>query len=281
MKRILIFILCALLLSGCSGTAPSPIAAPTAAPTAEPTPSPFPTVYVEKGMATVIDLDGDGEKEQIEIETVQLNEYMEYHTVRVTDGELVQRAGETMIASSPRITLTDLDGDRVPEILLSGDVASDDYVTYACRWTSNGLQAISFSGEVRSDVSSGAFVDGGVDTAENGTVMLGSHLFMLGTYQGYRPYELKEDGSIGPVEDSIWVFRGNEFWMETAMDLSEELPAGTKLRLTGADGVAQVWYVTEDGRQGSLTLSESEDKWGWCINGVHELECFVELPYAG
>ena len=286
MKRILVFILCALLFCGCGKAAAEPTPIPTAEPTAEPTPvptqTPIPSTYVEEGMVTIIDLDGDEEKEVIEIEVVQVSEYMAYRTVRVTDGSVSKSAGETMIESRACITLTDLDGDRIPEILFSGDIASDDFITYACRWDGSSLIPMSFSGEVRSNANSSAKqVDGGVVTAENGIVMLSSHLFMLGTYQGVRPYELKDDGSIGPVEGSIWEFQGNEFWMETAMDLTEELPAGTKLRLTGADGVGEVWYVTEDGSRGSLQLRESEDKWGWCINGVHELECFVELPYAG
>lgn len=275
MKKLFILTLCALLLFGCGKAESETEAAPAVekAPAATATPAPVPTVYVEEGMVTVIDLDGDGEKEQIEIEIVQVNEYMEYRTVRVTDGSVSQSAGETMIASSARIALTDLDGNRIPEILFSGDIASDDYITYACRWTDSGLQPITFGGEL--------YVDGCVEKVENGVVTLSSHLFMLGTYLGCLPYEMKEDGGIGPVDGSHWEFLRNEFWMETAMDLSEELPAGTKLRLTAADGVGEVWYVTEDGRTGSLTLTESEDKWGWCINGVHELECFVVLPYAG
>ena len=278
MKHIFALALCALLLCGCGKeAAPAPAPVSTPEPTPVPTQTPIPTTYVEEGMVTVIDLDGDREKEQIEIETVQVSEYMAYRTVRVTDGERYQSAGETIIESCGRITLCDLDGDRVPEILLSGDVASDDYITYACRWTENGFQAISFAGEN----GSLSHVDGGVETAENGIFTLGSHLFMLGTYQGYRPYELKADGSIGPVEGSVWEFWRNDFWLEAAIDLNEELPTGTKLRLTAADGVGEVWYVTEDGRKGSLKLEKSADKWGWCINGVHELDCFVMLPYAG
>ena len=296
MKRILVLGLCALLLCGCGKAAPAPertpaaesvhTAEPTVDPSAEPTPvptqTPIPTTYVEEGMVTVIDLDGDKEKEQIEIEVVQVSEYMAYRTVRVTDGNVSQSAGETIIESRARITLCDLDGDRVPEILFSGDVASDDFITYACRWTASGLQPILFTTDERDNANSSLqHVDGGVEVAENGVVTLSSHLFMLGTYAGFRPYELKDSGSIGPVEGSVWELCRNDFWLETAMDLNEELPAGTKLRLTAADGVGEVWYVTEDGRTGSLNLTKSEDKWGWCINGVHELDCFVMLPYAG
>ena len=151
-----------------------------------------------------------------------------------------------------------------------------------CRWTESGLQAIPFAADVRDSVNSSLqHVDGRVEMAENGIVTLSSHLFMLGTYMGFRPYELKEDGSIAPVDGSIWEFARNDFWLETAADLSAGLPAGTKLRLTGADGVGEVWYVTEDGSTGSLALEKSVDKWGWQINGLHELDCFVELPYAG
>ena len=279
MKRIFVLTLCAALLGGC-GKEAAPT--PTAEPTPIPTQTPIPTTFVEEGMVTVIDLDGDKEKEQIEIEIVPVNEYMAYRTIRITDGELAQRAGETMIESSARIVLCDLDGDRVPEILFSGDVASDDYITYACRWTESGLQAIPFAADVRDSVNSSLqHVDGRVEVAENGIVTLSSHLFMLGTYMGYRPYELKEDGSIAPVDGSIWEFAGNDFWLETAADLSAELPAGTKLRLTGADGVGKVWYVTEDGSTGSLALEKSVDKWGWQVNGLHERDCFVGLPYAG
>jgi len=282
MKRILALALCAALLCGCGGRAAEPAPAPTAVPTPAPTQTPIPSTCVEEGMVTVIDLDGDSDKEQIEIEVVQVNEYMAYRTIRITDGELSQSAGETMIESSACITLTDLDGDRVPEILFSGDVASDDYITYACRWTESGLQAIPFAADVRDNVNSSLqHVDGRVEMAENGIVTMSSHLFMLGTYMGFRPYVLKEDGCIGPVDGSIWEFARNDFWLETAADLAEELPAGTKLRLTGADGVGEVRYVTEDGSTGSLALEKSEDKWGWQINGLHELECFVQLPYAG
>ena len=275
MKRFTVLLLC-LLLCGCGKEAPAP--APTAEPTPAPTQVPIPAAYVEEGMLTVIDLDGDGEKESIEIETVQVNEYMEYRTVRVTDGSASVSAGETMIASRARICLADLDGDRIPEILFSGDIASGDFITYACRWNGSALVPISFRDDGGQELLS---MDGVVEIADNGVVTLSSHLFMLGTYAACRDYALTGEGFIAPVEGSVYEFRTNDYWLETAAELSEELPVGTKLRLTAADGVGQVWYVTEDGRRGSLPLTKSEDKWGWCINGLHELECFVELPYAG
>jgi len=293
MKHIFIFTLCCLLLCGCGSPTPTVLPTPTEAPPADvpqtlpetmgdPIPTFLPTLYVEEGQSVDCDLNGDGTLETVEIEIVKLSEYMEYRTLRVTGSGVSISAGETMIQSRARICLTDLDFDGVYEILFSGDIASDDYITYACRWTNQSLVPIPFSGEVRDNVSSGPqYVDGSVETVENGVVTLSSHLFMLGTYLGYRPYELKADGSIAPADGSIWEFRGNDFWMETSMDLSAELPAGTKLRLTGADGVSQVWYVREDGQEGSLLLAKSVDKWGWCINGVHELDCFVMLPYAG
>ena len=272
MKRLSIVLACCLLLTGCGAAA-----APAKAPAPTPEQTPIPTVYVEEGMLTVIDLDGDGEKESIEIETVKQGEYMEYRTVRITDGHVIQSAGETMIQSRGRITLADLDGDRLPEILLSGDMASDDYVSYACRWNGSALVPISFRCD---DGGETYMMDGGVELAENGAVTLSRHLFMLGTYGGFREFVMGSDGCIGPVDGSVWEFRKNDFWLETAADLSAELPAGTKLRLTAGDDVGTVWFVTEDGRKGSLALTVS-DKWGWDINGVHELDCFTDLPYAG
>lgn len=284
MKRIFLFTLCTLLLMGCGPSAPAATPTPTDAPQTlpetmgDPIPTFLPTLWVEEGQKLDCDLNGDGEIETVEIESVKVNEYMEYRTLRVSGGGLSISAGETMIQYGARICLTDLEYDGVYEIFLSGDVASDDYITYGCRWTGSSLAPISFAAE---DGGSAYSMNGCVVETGTGLFWISDHLFMLGTYLGYRAFTMGIDDRIEPADGYIWEFRDNDFWLETAADLTEELPAGTKIRLTGADGVSQVWYVTEDGREGSLSLSESEDKWGWCINGLHELECFVMLPYAG
>ena len=290
MKRIFVLALCVFLLAGCGGKAPAATPAPTAAPAptdapqtlpetmGDPIPTFLPTLWVEEGERLYCDLDGNGETETVEIETVKVSEYMEYRTLRISGSAASVSAGETMIASQARICLTDLESDGVYEIFLSGDVASDDYITHGCRWNGSALAPIAFAQE---NGGSGYSINGCLTESESGRIWLADHLFMLGTYTGHRPYCLNAEGVIAPVEGSIWEFRGNEFWLETAADLAPELPTGTKIRLTAGDGVGEVRYVTEDGTEGSLPLTESVDKWGWCINGIHELECFVSLPYAG
>ncbi len=234
------------------------------------------------------DLDGDGAKETIEAAGRKTDEYgnMAY-SLHVTGGKGEDASQETYIIYNPSVWLADLDGDGTVEVFLCGDCGSDDYITYCWRWN-GALESVKFSGEVRNGADAGGdYADGAVESIRNGGLTLGSFTYMLGTYGSERIYRLTEDGGIAPVEGTIWTFPNNSMWLQTSRELSvvlddgtsAVLPSGTRLLLTGTDGVSETYFQTEDGRTGTLSVSRTDA--GWLVSGVNENDCFVSLPYAG
>lgn len=203
------------------------------------------------------------------------------HTLTVTDEAGSTSWGETFILWKATLWLIDVDGDGTEEIFLCGDCGSDDYVTYGWRWSAGTLEAIPFSGDTRrcADGAESSSAEGGiVSVSSDGTMMLESFTYMLGTYGSSCPYQY-QDGVIAPMPGCSWNFRRNDVWLETAAALGDDLPAGTKLLLTGTDGHTMD-YQTESGAVGTLEITLSPEG-SLIVNGIPENSAFVSLPYAG
>ena len=244
-----------------------------------------------------LDWDGDGREETIDIQPLK--------TIGEADGVAfplqLENDGTVWRSMDPGVWsvalyLTDLDSDGSYELFLSGDLGSDDYVTYGWQLTDGDPEPIKFTGEVRYDnVTWVDYVDGSfVDATENGQIRIDSFLYMLGTYGGVRPYAFNDKGEIAPVEGTIWDYPHNDQALTLRTALTAEaaaerngsptgemltLEAGDKLTLTGSDGFSHAWFETADGRFGILE-AEKQD-WQWFIGGVEENEVFSDIPYAG
>ena len=244
-----------------------------------------------------LDWDGDGREETIDIQPLKTNAEADgvAFPLQLENDGTVWRSMDPGIWNVA-LYLTDLGGDGSYELFLTGDAASDDYVTYGWRLTDGDPEPIKFTGEVRYDnVTWVDYVEGCfVDVTGNGQIRIDSFLYMLGTYGGVRPYAFNDKGEIAPVEGTIWDYPENSYALTLRTALTAEavaerngnptgetltLEAGDKLTLTGSDGVSHAWFETADGRFGVLEVEKQD--WQWFIGGMEENEVFSDLPYAG
>ncbi|MBR6114641.1 MAG: DUF3298 domain-containing protein [Oscillospiraceae bacterium] len=237
------------------------------------------------------DLDGDGDRETIDLLNTAADG-MEHWRLLV-DGELAPDALD-VDASLLSLYLTDLDSDGTAEILFSGNMGSDDYVT--CAWRGDTLAPIPFTGESRggADPSRRTSRADGRAVVSGSVVFLESWSYQLGTYAAVRAYTVK-DGVITPQEDMWggfdgWRYLRNRQWLTLKKALSVTLedgtqtllPVGERLLLTGTDG-ADVLFRSDSGQRGTIRVLRpaSGNRGGWVIDGIPEEEYFAFLPYAG
>lgn len=240
-----------------------------------------------------LDWDGDGEKETVDMVAVHTNNSDDpSFPLKLTNG------GETWRSMDPgvwtaRLYLTRLDGSYA--LLLTGDSGSCDYVTYCWRLTAGDPEPVRFTGETRYDTAAAAehleaeFM--GLD--ESGNLTFEGLVYMLGTYGAQRPYTLDADGTLAPVDGSLWDYVNNEQPITARIDLEAKsvsarngeadggtltIPAGSKLLLTGSDGTARAWFEW-NGQFGVFEVEKRD--YQWFIGGLEENEVFGDLPYAG
>lgn len=245
------------------------------------------------------DLDGDGASEHVSW-TMVPGEFEEplTLTVELSKGETLTY--ETGILGQAGVCILDLDGDGILEILMTGDVMSDDYYTWCLRLSDGALREVLFPDSERGENTKGYFKYGyglltGVDGAK--LTLTGSQ-DMLGTWMASRTVEL------GPVyrfefcDDGLWHramgdVDGDDLWAYAALTTTAELPyadaegnagvlaPGTKLLITATDKQETAHFTTQDGVSGTLAVSEDYERgWGNLIDGVPEDQCFEYLPYA-
>lgn len=277
--------------------AEDPAETPAEEPAAEASPIPDGWLELTDRLPYSFDWDGDGEDETIDIQPMKTSSEADgvAFPLRLENNGQVWRSMDPGVWNV-RLYLTDLGGDGSYELFLSGDLGSDDYVTYGWRLTDGDPETIKFTGEVRYDnVTWVDYVEGAfVDATEDGQIRINSFLYMLGTYGGVRPYAFNDKGEIAPVDGTIWDYPDNDqaLTLRTALTAASvtarngnpdggslTLEAGDKLILTGSDGVSRAWFETSDGRFGVLETEKRD--WQWFIGGVEENEIFSDLPYAG
>lgn len=257
-------------------------------------------VALENGVATEVDLDGDGAMESVTWSTAMLNEYDEEAVVTVgnASGEVEWRSG--MLYGS-QAWVTDIDANGLKEIFVSGDQMSDDYVTFCLNYTGAALEQLLFADANRGE-NTGEYYDWGygmVTAIEGAEITLTGSQDMLGTWMASRRFSLL-DGRLEIVDDGYWMCDPDvddpEVWEYRSLTpvqavpvtfvvdyelVSGELQPGERILLTRFDKLADAFFVTEDGRHGFITAQpDAESGWGWTINGVPESEMFEYVPYA-
>lgn len=244
------------------------------------------------------DLDGDGAAETLAW-TWAKGEYDDVLrlTVRYDGGEAVY---DTAIRSSGAVWLGDLDGDGLPEALATGDEMSDDYLTVCLRYRGGRLREALFPDCARGESGDGYYKQGygrlsAVDAA-SGAVTLSGSQDVLGTWFMSRTMALTEDGWFEFCDDGLWHMDAgwpdDETWRYAALVVKSPLRCtiggaravlapGERLAITATDKASLVQFVTPDGREGELAISEDYNRsWGWLVDGVREEDAFETVPYA-
>ena len=253
-----------------------------------------------QGETLQIDLDGDGVAEAVRW-TMTPTEYGDdclTLTVQPKEGKALVYA--TDIVWRPEAFALDLDGDGAVELLLSGDVMSDDYYTACVRYDGSALYEVLFPDSNRGDSGSGYFRQGygRVIAIEDGRLTLSGSQDVLGTWfatrqvrlSPYDRFEFDDDGlwtrDMVDLDDAeLWEYAALTAKIEltyTAPDGSEAtLPAGEKLLVIASDKQETAHFTTPDGVFGALSIFPDYDRgWGWMVNGVGEADCFEYVPYA-
>ena len=253
-----------------------------------------------QGETLQIDLDGDGAAEGVRwaVETTEYGVDCLTLTVQPKEGKALVYA--TDIVWKPEAFALDLDGDGAVELLLSGDVMSDDYYTACVRYDGSALYEVLFPDSNRGDSGSGYFRQGygRVIAIEDGRLTLSGSQDVLGTWfatrqvrlSPYDRFEFDDDGlwtrDMVDLDDAeLWEYAALTAKIEltyTAPDGSEAtLPAGEKLLVIASDKQETAHFTTPDGVFGALSIFPDYDRgWGWMVNGVGEADCFEYVPYA-
>lgn len=227
------------------------------------------------GEDNAIDVDGDGSTETVRITETDIDGSGMPITVKVNDTSVDLENGGYVESI---YYVKNADGKSY--ILLSYDMASDDYVTE--------LVEVDSKVPVKCDA-----VNGFVSGITNSTVDIAAAVYVLGTYTGKKCYGY-DTGMLVPLEErynfdnaegteyrrSIKLIADLPVRMDTDGQMTEEtLPAGTLLYPYDTDDETVFSFMLEDGRFGELTFERTD--MGITINGVSEFDIFEELPYAG
>lgn len=252
-----------------------------------------------RGAVLTVDLDGDGTDETVSWDLAP-GEYDLCLTLTVTGANGVSQAYPTDIIQVTAVYVCDLDGDAAQEILLTGDVMSDDYYTWCLCWADGALREVLFPDSNRGESAEGYFKYGyGEITAidDNRITLTGSQ-DMLGTWFASRtltltPYyrfEFDDDGLWtrdleGPEDADRWGY--GALTVKTALPYTDDqgrtgtLEPGAQLMIYATDKREIARFVTRDGVYGTFSIGPDYGQgWGWCIGGIPEADCFELVPYA-
>jgi len=252
-----------------------------------------------------LDLDGDGTPERVSWTVTHPDEYDDLFrlTVTMADGTQAAFAPDYYIYIHG-VYAADLDGDGRTELLICGDEASDDYVTYSLRLVNGRLEPMLFADAYRGENHGGYYKDGyGIVTAIDGNrVTLCGSQDVLGTWFAERVYTLADTGLYEFADDGEWVrdmegidLEDPGLWANDYPTLTvtralpctdaggnaAQLPEGTQLLITGSDKQSYARFVTRDGMTGTLDIYPDYDRgWGMLVNGENEESWFRMIPYA-
>lgn len=256
------------------------------------------------GEAVAIDLDGDGTEETVEWAMVA-GEYDDNLTLTVTGADGASQTYATDIIWNEGVYIVDLDDDGAQEILLTGDVMSDDYYTWCLRWDGAALYEVLFPDGERGENGNGYYKQGygRVNAVGKNLLSLSGSQDVLGTWFATRvlqlsPYDRFEFNDAGLWLRNLDGYDGadDDLWQYAALTVTQplpyadehdpDLPAGTlepgdKILIYASDKQEIARFSTPDGTTGTLNISPNyEQGWGWLVDGIPEEECFEYVPYA-
>ncbi len=241
-----------------------------------------------------VDLNGDGVSDTIRVTLGTREDGSEVTMISVKSDNGVSGEFEAPMYSPLTLWLARLDGTNRLYALVSGDQASDDYITECFYWDGSNVFMVQF--ESPKPFASGVEGYGRVESVEGSVVTLGGWRDVLGTWWASAPYSL-QDGTLKCEVKAMWRVKNDlsasDTWTDRALVTSRELPAivygrnvtlptGTRLLLTAIDEVnGHAHFVTSDGGAGYFICVVSDDGWAGAIGGVPEAQCFERLFYAG
>ncbi len=257
-----------------------------------------PETIIPQSISVKLDLDGDGQEETVFWKEVDIDEYTEQCVITVIAD------GNTTLTYKPEFEYTvgvyaaDLDGDGCIELLVSGDLASSDYITICLRLFNGRLEPALFADCARTNVNRGYDKWGyGVITAIDGNhLTLSGSQDILGTWFGERTFMLADTGIFEFADDGKWVRDpselNSEMWAYTSMvtkqgiryttpeGIETILPVGTSLVITASDKQSAD-FITDKGICGTFEISPDDIRgWGFLVNYVPEEEVFESIFYA-
>ena len=255
----------------------------------------------EENARVQLDLDGDGTAEAVSWAMLP-GEYDTYLTLTV---EPVGGASTTYWTDLlyGQVYIQDLDGDGRMEILLSGDVMSDDYYTWCLQYRDGALFEVLFPDSNRGRSGDGYFKYGyGQITGitEYGIVDLTGSQDVLGTWMATRRVSLESTGRFEFGDNGLWERAAQAYddeawlWEHAALTVKSPVPyigdhgcdsgilnPGEKILVYATDKESEALFFTEDDITGILSISRNIDQgWGWLVDGVPEEDCFETLFYA-
>ena len=245
-----------------------------------------------------IDLDGDSEAEKVllRMEGIEDETYLRL-IIEGTDGAM--NIYDTWIQYPEACLCMDMNEDGIHEILLSGDVQSDDYVTWCLNYDlENGIREFTFA-DANRGTNTGEYMPEGygkIVSIDGNYLTLRGSQDVLGTWMADRIFTLKKD-VFELADDGLWIMQDiadDEFIWEyfhlnpvrevpvTFEDGSEgTLAVGEKFIITFTDKVSVAGFVTQEGKKGSIAITaNTEEGWGYMIDGIADYEYFEYIPFA-
>lgn len=245
-----------------------------------------------------IDLDSDGEAEEVQLRM----EYIDDETylriiIEGTDGAM--NIYDTWIMYPETCYALDMNSDGILEILLTGDLQSDDYCTWCLNYDlENGIRSIKFA-DANRGINTGEYLEEGygkIMEISGNTITLRGSQDVLGTWMADRTFSLT-NGVFEFADDGLWIMQditGDEdIWEYYCLTPIKEVPVtfedgsegtlaeGEKFVISYTDKTSVAGFTTQDGKKGSITLTENtEEGWGHKIAGVADYEYFEYIPYA-
>lgn len=286
MKKLMLILLALILVIPCAAYAEEPNALAREIP--------FQT-------NTQIDV-GDAGKAAVRWTTMTVDEYgYEYGVVlslRKEDGSGIGWSMKDLFGVT--VWAADIDSDGNSEILISGDIASDDYVTYCLQYKDGKIIQLPFANTDR-----GSDYQGYNDYGYGMITLLGDHTItltgsqdVLGTYFASRTFSL-QNGVFEIADDGLFRFDMDtsdpEMWQYRSLKAVQSIPVhfisidgsfpgtllpGEQVMLIASDCQTIACFLTHDGREGYFTLESNPDGWGSLIGGIPEAELFEYIPYA-
>jgi hypothetical protein len=174
-------------------------------------------------------------------------------------------------------------GDGYLELFVTGDMASDDYVTYIYRIKDGAIEKCEIYGIVKES-------DG------RGSLLVQETIDVFGTYGAECRYSLKA-GFEFEVSSPYTVLQYDGF-EERKVTVKRDglpahasvsggdyedvlLPAGTELLLKETDHKSYGLFTSGDGKSIRITITSNPGEWGWYIDGIPEEEWLDGLSYSG